>query len=52
MPNGRTRSQRSRAANARRNRARGRASARRPAAAQRPAIARIMDQIEATDPHI
>ena len=53
MPNGRSHSQRSRAANARRNRARDRRASARPAAApQRPAITRLMNEIEATDPDI
>ena len=51
MPNGRARSQRSRAANARRNRARGRASARRTAAAE-PRIIAILNEIEHGEPDI
>ena len=52
MPNGRARSQRSRAANARRNRARGRASARRTAAAEPPRIIAILDELEQGEPDI
>ena len=51
MPNGRARSQRSRAANARRNRARDRASARRAAAAE-PRIIAILDELEQGEPDI
>ena len=52
MPNGRARSQRSRAANARRNRARGRASARRTAAAEPSRIIAILDELEQGEPDI
>ena len=52
MPNGRARSQRSRAANARRNRARGRALGRRTAAAEPPRIIAILDELEQGEPDI